>query len=204
MTEAFSTLPGAGNEFSLFVNRLGQWSKVSLCPDLELFKPLNFIAQQSIQLCLWEGLGPLKFIWYWDSRGIHKLSTHWLLHHRNPKNWFLRESVNRWMLTIWCPLRILSLPWSHLRSKAGFSGRGLARSGALHVVRNQSRPAWDPGSWPPWDHVWPSMNKGNTNLKNISMWGDWKPAFKDTFRKQKVFCYGCSALATWDKGVNKN
>lgn len=56
---------------SLFV----KWSKISLCPDLEFLQPLNFIAQQSIQLPLWEGLRPLKFIW-WVSRGTHKLLSH--------------------------------------------------------------------------------------------------------------------------------
>lgn len=54
----------AGHELSLFL--LIGWdnaAKISLCPDLEFLQPLNFIAQQSIQLCLWAGLRPLKFIW---------------------------------------------------------------------------------------------------------------------------------------------
>lgn len=97
-------------------------AEISLCPDLEFLQPFNFIAQQSLQLCLWEGWRSLKFIWYWVSRRRSAISSYCLPHHvgsdRLPSPW---ESVNKWMIITCCPLCLLSLTWSPLGPKARVS-----------------------------------------------------------------------------------
>lgn len=88
-----------GNElFFLFLIGWDNEAEISLCPDLELLQPLNFIAQQSICLCLWEGVRLLKFIWCWISKGICELAAHWLPRNMKPNRLgFLRESgTNGW------------------------------------------------------------------------------------------------------------
>ena len=57
----WASLPGTGNElfffvcFFLFFIGWEKEAEFSLGSDLEFLQPLNFIAQQSIQLGLWEG-----------------------------------------------------------------------------------------------------------------------------------------------------
>lgn len=204
MTETFSS-PSRYWQWivSLFLIGWDNEADVSLCPDLEFLQPFNFIAQQSIQLCLWEGLRPLKFIWYWVSRGIHKLSSYWLLHHMESKTLlFLRESVNKWMC---CHLCMLSLPCSCLRPKTGFSVRGLTRSRDSACCQEQEQTytrILGTGFYGitcdlPW-------TKAVHILKTLHLEATEKPAFRNTCRKQKWFCYGCSMPVTWDREVNKN
>ena len=79
--KSWASLPGTGNELvSFFFFFFIGWDKeaeISLGSHLEFLQPLNFIAQQSIQLGLWEGSRPLKFIWYHVSGGTRELSS-WL------------------------------------------------------------------------------------------------------------------------------
>ena len=66
----------AMNWFSfLFFIGWDKEAEISLGSHLEFLQPLNFIAQQSIQLGLWEGSRPLKFIWYHVSGGTRELSS---------------------------------------------------------------------------------------------------------------------------------